>query len=107
MQRHRRGNATMMRTEARSLTGATLLALCIAAAPGMSSAAVAKTIEEIVRLPVEASDAKGRVVRQEIVVTIFRDSARKASPFLILNHGRPPSRAENAALGRVRFSDNA
>lgn len=85
------------------LLAATLL-LGLAITSGASSA---KTIEEIVDLPVTVTDKTGTKVSQPVKLTIFRDDARAKAPFLILNHGRGANPAVNAALGRARYGDNS
>jgi dienelactone hydrolase len=73
----------------------------------LSSAAWAEQVEEIVHLQVEAADIYERTHRQSIVVTVFRDSTRVGSPFLVLSHGRAASAAGRAALGRARYTPNS
>lgn len=80
-------------------TALLLLALC-----GSARAAL---VEEIVELPVTVTSIFGRTVERPITVTVFRDDARAAAPFLLLNHGRPASEADFVKMGRVRYSDNA
>lgn len=68
----------------------------------------AKIIEEVIRVPVEISDAYGKKISREIVVTLFQDD-RVAKPFpvLLLNHGRATDAAGRVALGRAKYSANA
>ena len=73
----------------------------------LGGTAGAATVEEIIELPVEVTDIRGRVTSQPITVTIFRDDSRTRSPFLILNHGRTARAERRAALGRARYSNNA
>lgn len=58
-------------------------------------------------VPVQVKTIFGQVVSQPIKVTVFRDDQRERAPYLILNHGRPASEAEFAAMKRVRYADNA
>jgi dienelactone hydrolase len=69
--------------------------------------AQAKTVEEIITLPVEVTDAKKRVVRHTITVTVWRDDTMARQPFLILNHGRAVNAEGRAKVGRARYSDNS
>jgi dienelactone hydrolase len=74
---------------------------------GTSLAAFAKLVEEVVDLPVSAKNIYGAAFSQPIKLTVWRDDTRKASPFLVLNHGRPASSADMAKMGRQRYADNA
>lgn len=67
----------------------------------------ATIIEEIVRLPVVVEDRAGMPNRYEIALTIFREEARTAMPFLVLNHGRAGNAEGRARLGRARYSANS
>ena len=58
-------------------------------------------VEEVVRIPVSVTDASDRPVRQDVVVTILRDTSRDRSPILVLSHGRGP---ERLTMGRARFA---
>jgi dienelactone hydrolase len=69
--------------------------------------AQAAFIEEVVQIPVVASDRNGQAHRQAITLTVFRDDARAKSPFLLLNHGRAGTAAGREKLGRARYSDNS
>jgi dienelactone hydrolase len=83
------------------------------AALASASAGHARTVEEVVVLPVPVPGTDGGVASHPMTVTIFRDDAisRKdaggRAPFLILNHGRSAQAYERAALGRARFSANS
>jgi len=81
-----------------------LIATGLAVATGSVHAAV---IEERLDLEVVVRHPDHGEVRRAVPVTVFRDPARTRSPFLILNHGRATTPAANAALGRVRYSENA
>jgi len=70
----------------------------------------AATIEEVIRAPVVLTthlDGHRQEVRQDIVVTIFRDDQRQKSPYVVVNHGRLSSAADRAAFGRVRYLENS
>jgi len=70
----------------------------------------AATIEDVIKVPVVLEthfDGHRQAVRQDIVVTVFRDDQRRMSPYLVLNHGRLSSAADRAAYGRVRYSENS
>jgi len=69
--------------------------------------ACAEVVEEVAELPVEVADIHGRVVRQPIKLTIWRDDQRRVSPFLVLNHGRAVTAGERQKLGRAKYSDNS
>jgi dienelactone hydrolase len=69
--------------------------------------AQARTVEEIVTLPVEVTDARKQVVRHSITVTVWRDDTKARQPFLILNHGRATTAEGRATFGRARYSDNS
>lgn len=66
--------------------------------------AQSKIIEEVVIVPVSVPNAFGKINNHNVIVTIFRDSERKKSPYLILNHGRSGSAEERAKLGRAKYS---
>jgi len=68
----------------------------------------AKLVEEVTRVPVKVSNAYGKELTQDIVVTLFHDDALpKPYPVLVLGHGRAPDAQGRAALGRARYSANA
>jgi dienelactone hydrolase len=80
------------------------LGIAILWSGGRAGAAI---VEEIIQLPVRVTDMRGTAVNHTITVTIFRESDRARSPFLILNHGRASSEADRAKIGRARYSGNA
>lgn len=82
---------------------AAALALLLASA----SACHARIVEEVLDLPVTATDLYGKTTSQTIKLTVFRDDERPASPFLVLNHGRPAMPIEFPQMGRVRFAENS
>jgi len=57
-------------------------------------------------VPVRVQGPDGRVLAQDIVVTVFEARGRSSYPLLVLNHGRPAG-AERASPGRVRYSQAA
>jgi dienelactone hydrolase len=68
--------------------------------------ASAEIVETVVKMPVRVS-ANGDTIARDITLTVFRDDARKKSPFMILNHGRAPSADGRATFGRAVFRDQA
>lgn len=71
----------------------------------LGHAASAALVEEQHDLPVEVTDAYGKVIAQPIRLTVFVDDATPAPrPVLVINHGRSSEAAERAGLGRVRFN---
>lgn len=82
--------------------------LALAAGLLCAGAAQAKLVEEVTKVPVKVSDAYGKAIAQDIVVTVyFDDAAPKPYPVLVLNHGRAPEPEKRAAMGRVRTSANS
>lgn len=74
----------------------------------LGAQARAGVVEEVLRVPVSVKDAYGRDVSQEIVVTVWRDSAApQPHPILVLNHGRDPDAQGRAALGRAKYTANS
>jgi dienelactone hydrolase len=70
--------------------------------------ASAKLVEEIIKVPVKVTDAYGKAIAQDILVTIFfEDTAPKPYPVLVLGHGRAPEPEKRVAMGRVRTSANS
>ncbi|MDN3987556.1 dienelactone hydrolase family protein [Zwartia vadi] len=69
-----------------------------------SAFAQSKIVEEVVTVPVSVQNAYGEINNHNVIVTIFRDSDRNKSPYLILNHGRSGSAEERAKLGRAKYS---
>jgi dienelactone hydrolase len=81
-------------------TAALLAAICLSSA--------AKIVEEVSRMPVQATNLYGKKIAQEIVVTVFHDDeATTPMPLLVLNHGRATDAEGRAALGRARYSENS
>ncbi len=68
----------------------------------------AKVVEEVLRVPVQVSNAYGKEVAQDIVVTLFYDdNATRPLPVLVLNHGRATEPEARAAFGRVSYTSNS
>ncbi|WP_284619802.1 alpha/beta hydrolase family protein [Aquabacterium humicola] len=66
----------------------------------------AKLVEEHFKLPVEVADAYGKKVARAIVVTVFvDDETPQPRPVVVLNHGRAPTVAGRAAVGRSRYPE--
>jgi dienelactone hydrolase len=76
----------------------------LGAACGVSAARI---VEEVEKVPVTVVDVDGVTIRQDIVVTIFRDDQAPKAPYLILNHGRSTSAKGTASFGRARYPSNA
>jgi dienelactone hydrolase len=71
----------------------------------MATATRAELREQLVEVPVEVTDAYGKVLRHTISVTLFSDSSNPSpAPILVINHGRP---ADELRVGpwRARFHD--
>jgi len=73
----------------------------------LAPASVAKTIEEATDLPVTITNIYGRIFKQTIKLTIFRDDEKAHAPFFLLNHGRPAKAADFLKMGRQRFADQS
>ena len=74
-----------------------------------ASAAQGAIQETVVRLPARVSDAYGKVVEQDMVVTLFEDDApsKTLRPIAVLLHGRAADAAKRAAIGRATYRANA
>jgi CubicO group peptidase (beta-lactamase class C family) len=86
---------------ARPILGAFVASTCCA------GAALAGIVETTVELPVEVADVRGRIVRQNIKVTIYRDDQRAKSRFLILNHGRSGEASKRQAVRPAQYAESA
>ncbi|MFY7958863.1 MAG: dienelactone hydrolase family protein [Elsteraceae bacterium] len=73
----------------------------------VSPQARSQVVESSFALPVTVTDPYGRVVSQDVQITVFRDPAKARSPFLVLNHGRAVAPQDRAKLGRARYSENS
>jgi dienelactone hydrolase len=80
-----------------ALASVVILLLCL------SSTASAALVEEVIDVPVSVKTIFGRQVNQTIKVTVFRDDARAKAPYLVLNHGRPPSDEDVMKMKRQRY----
>lgn len=79
-----------------------LSAAALALACVLPGTVVAEISERVIHVPVRTSDALGTVIAQDIVVTVFEDTAHKTYPLLVLNHGRHA--ADRSRLRRARYS---
>ena len=71
-------------------------------------AALAKPVEEAIKVAVQAANIYRKEVAQDIVVTLVHDDATASPrPLLLLQHGRAADANVRAALGRARYSVNA
>jgi dienelactone hydrolase len=68
-------------------------------------ASTAKVLETVLDVPVKVTTASGEVVEQSIKITVFHESTRFASPYLILNHGRPYEDAKRGQMRRMAFPE--
>lgn len=73
----------------------------------ISTSAFGEVVEEIVQIPVEVRDIYARAHKHVITVTVFRDTGRTKSPFLVLSHGRAGNAVGRAQLGRARYTENS
>jgi dienelactone hydrolase len=69
--------------------------------------ACARLVEEVVDVPVTVRNSYGAEFSRPIKLTVWRDDTRKASAFLVLNHGRPAQPGDMAKMGRQRYTDNS
>ncbi|MCJ7451204.1 MAG: alpha/beta fold hydrolase [Steroidobacteraceae bacterium] len=74
-------------------------------APSLSPAA--EIIEQTIKVPVTLQVPGGPDLRQDIAVTIIRESATDRRPFLVLLHGRGASQAERTAMGLKTYPANS
>lgn len=81
-----------------------LLPALVLCAPSLGTAAI---VEEVIDVPVSVKTMFGQEVSQSIKVTVFRDDEREKAPYLVLNHGRPASERDFAAMKRQRYSGNS
>lgn len=79
-----------------------LAMLLLALSPSHASAAL---VEEVMEVPVKVRSLYRQEFEPTIKVTVFRESERAKSPFLLLNHGRPPSVADMAKPPRYRYAE--
>jgi dienelactone hydrolase len=68
----------------------------------------AKLIEQIVKVPVRLTNAYGKVIEQDIVVSLYHEDTSPAPrPIAIINHGRAFEAEKRAAFGRATSITNA
>jgi dienelactone hydrolase len=71
-------------------------------------AAQAKLVQEVIKVPVTVSNAWGKPVQQEVVVTLFVDDASPSpTPIAVIHHGRPAKPEQRAGFGRATAITNA
>lgn len=74
----------------------------------MALPAHAKLVQQIIKVPVTVSNAWGKVVQQEVVVTVFvEDTTPKPRPIAVINRGRDAEPEKRAAYGRSTAITNA
>ena len=79
-----------------------LALLCLA----WSCAAPAQRIDEkVLKLPVKVTDVFGKVVEQDMTVTVWEEAGRKSYPLMVLNHGRSGTAKGRADVARARYSE--
>ncbi len=89
-----------------ALRAFTLLAAALCALACTS--AHARLIEKIIKVPVKVTNAYGKVIEQEVVVSTYHDSdAPQPYPIALINHGRSVKPEERAAFGRYTSITNA
>jgi dienelactone hydrolase len=72
------------------------------------ASAHAAWVEKIIMVPVKVTNAYGKVIEQEVVVSIYHDSKATAPyPIALINHGRAAKAEERAAFGRATSITNA
>jgi len=86
------------------VTLSTLIALAALTAP----TAHAKLVQSIINVPVKVTNAYGKTIEQDAVVTVFHDDTTpKPRPIAVINHGRSVKPEERAAFGRSTAITNA
>lgn len=73
----------------------------------LHAGARANVVEERLTLNVAIRHAELGEIQHPVVVTVFRDTRRARSPFMVLGHGRAVTDSERAALGRARYTENS
>src|SRR5262245_38505883 len=100
----RGGEGTCPVAGAKPLRAARCVLLILAAFGCLVHArAHAAVIEETVTAPVTLKTNSGDVT-QDIVVTVFYDDQRSASPYMVINHGRTSNEEKRERMGRQRYS---
>lgn len=88
--------------------GAASFVICAIAYWALPMAAQAKWVEEVVQVPLKASNAYGKLSEQMApVVLIYEDRAAKPYPVAIINHGRAPKPEQRAAVKPNNYFGNA
>jgi dienelactone hydrolase len=82
-----------------------LVACCLILifASGEAASADSAVTERVLKVPVQVRDGRGKVIEQDITVTVFEVPGRKSYPLLILNHGRALNAEERMKMGRQRL----
>ena len=89
-----------------ALRAAAILAAALCALACTSTQA--RLIEKIIKVPVKVTNAYGKVIEQEVVVSTYHDSdAPQPYPIALINHGRSVKPEERAAFGRSTSITNA
>lgn len=79
-----------------------MLALLAAALPARSV-----LIEETLQVPVRFEQPGQSGARQNVFLTVVRDSARARAPFALVLHGRPAAASGFAAMGQQKYPANS
>ena len=73
-----------------------------------ATTAHAKLVQSIINVPVKVTNAYGKTIEQDAVVTVFHDDTTpKPRPIAVINHGRSVKPEERAAFGRSTAITNA
>lgn len=91
----------------KALALAALLAGGAAAAQAPAPPLAADLREEVQRLPVTVKNLYGRSETAAVTLTIYRPPGDGPFPLLVINHGRTDDATRRAAMGRVRFDQQA
>ncbi len=83
------------------------LALLLTALLAPSLSPAAEIIEQTIKVAVTLKVPGGPDLRQDIAMTIIRESASERRPFLVLLHGRGASQAERTAMGLKTYPANS
>ena len=67
----------------------------------------AETLEETYRAPMKLVGPDGATIRQEVILTIVRESTRMKAPFIVIQHGRPEIPLKFPLMNQVRYQTNA
>jgi dienelactone hydrolase len=96
-----------LRRLARALAAATLLLAAPSPATTLRPDTTARTTEQVLQVPVHLASADGPALDAAMTVTVIRRADTRPRPFLVLQHGRPPTGEGRAALGRQSYPGNA